>query len=71
MSIIDAIIKANKEGRKVEWPSTLTCIRCNEPVSEDVISRDDLCEHCYDDLHTPWPAREAYIEAAQPVNPKG
>lgn len=66
MSVIDAIIKANKEGRKVEWPGApkmATCQRCNENLPEEDMKFDgamDLCEHCYDDLHTPWPP-QSYI----------
>ena len=70
MSVVDAIIKANQEGRKVIWPGMAECMRCNIQVPEDELSWDDLCEICHDDMHTPWPSSaKAYIEAAQPVFP--
>lgn len=60
MSIIETIIKANQEGRKIVWPSAPKfeqCIRCNESYLVDTLDRYNYCEHCHDDMFTPWPTK--------------
>lgn len=52
MSIIETIIKANKEGRKVEWPSApklSECIKCymKHPKNEMMYN---YCIECWENL---------------------
>lgn len=52
MSIIETIIKANQEGRKVVWPSApklMRCIKCDmkHPKNEMMY---DYCIECWDSL---------------------
>ena len=73
MSVIDSIIKANKEGRKVVWPGTEKsdieleqCSRCHE--MHEYLSWSGYCDTCEDDMNSRT-YDEEYIEAAQPVSP--
>lgn len=33
------------------------CARCNTLTPVDELDRYDYCEHCHDDMFTPWPNR--------------